>query len=73
MFLKTIYIYIYIYIHIHIYSIIFSSFFSKLFFGEVFETLVILSAISFSLKLPVVPAVLQIEAVLSPSVADFLA
>ena len=52
---------------------IFSSFFSELFLGEVSETLVILSAILFPMKLPVVSAVLQIEAVLSPSVADCLA
>ena len=35
---------------------VFSSFVSELFFGEVFETFVILSAILFPIKLPVASA-----------------
>ena len=52
-----------------------SSYASELFFGEVFETLVILSAILFPIKSPVASAVFLIalfEAVSSASVADCL-
>ena len=53
-----------------------SSFVSELFFGEVFETVVILSAILFRIKSPVASAVFWIalfKAVLSASVASCLA
>ena len=52
---------------------IFSSFVSELSFGEVFENLVVLSAILFPFKSPVASAVLWFvlfEAVLSAPVAD---
>ena len=60
----------------YLYPSIFSSFVSKLFCGEVFEALAILSAILFLIKLPVAYAVFWIgvfKAVLSASVADCLA
>ena len=53
-----------------------SLFVSKLFCGDVFETLVILSTILFPIKSPVASAVFSIayfETVLRASVADFLA
>ena len=68
------YIYIYIYIYIYLSLCIFLS--CPIFYCEVFETFVILSAISFLIKSPVVSVAFSIslfKAVVSGSVADCLA
>ena len=69
-------IYIYIYIYIFVYTClslsISFSFVSELLFGEVFETLVILSAILFQIKSLVASVfwIVLLEAVLSASLGD---
>ena len=63
----------FIYISLSIFLLHSSVIVSELFFGEFFETFVVLSAILLSVMLPVVFSIALFEAVSSASVADFLA